>query len=157
MSTFYGTNGISPGCLYDLTLRGAHNDQLTCFSPSGQQGPVSWVRVAKDGSDGEAVIETVVTSPNNSGLYKRHEYRLRDGWQGVLVVTTYRNAGKDMRKGTVDGGGFKPNGDTLGFPLTTKVSVDEARALLDRHAAAKAAAAPVAAPTGEPKAKAKKK
>ena len=102
MSTFYGTNGISPGCLYDLTLRGAHNDQLTCFSPSGQQGPVSWVRVAKDGSDGEAVIETVVTSPNNGGLYKRHEYRLRDGWQGVLVVTTYRNAGTDTRKGTVD-------------------------------------------------------
>ncbi|NDA68692.1 MAG: hypothetical protein EBY09_19010, partial [Verrucomicrobia bacterium] len=52
MSTFYGTNGISPGCLYDLTLRGAHNDQLTCFLPSGQQGPVSWVRVAKDGKDG---------------------------------------------------------------------------------------------------------
>jgi hypothetical protein len=102
MSTFYGTNGISPGCLYDLTLRGAHNDQLTCFSPSGQQGPVSWVRVAKDGKDGEAVIETVVTSPNNGGLYKRHEYRLRDGWQGVLVVTTYRNAGKDTRRGTVD-------------------------------------------------------
>ena len=102
MSTFYGTNGISPGCLYDLTLRGANNDQLTCFSPSGQQGPVSWVRVAKDGSDGEAVIETVVTSPNNGGLYKRHEYRLRDGWQGVFVVTTYRNAGKDTRKGTVD-------------------------------------------------------
>ena len=102
MSTFYGTNGISPGCLYDLTLRGAHNDQLTCFSPSGQQGPVSWVRVAKDGSDGEAVIETVVTSPNNGGLYKRHEYRLRDTWQGVLVVTTYRNAGADTRKGTVD-------------------------------------------------------
>ncbi|KAF0178270.1 MAG: hypothetical protein FD161_2017 [Limisphaerales bacterium] len=102
MSTFYGTNGISPGCLYDLTLRGAHNDQLTCFSPSGQQGPVSWVRVAKDGKEGEAVIEVVVTSPNNGGLYKRHEYRLRDGWQGVLVVTTYRNAGKDSRKGTVD-------------------------------------------------------
>lgn len=102
MSTFYGTNGISPGCLYDLTLRGAHNDQLTCFSPSGQQGPVSWVRVAKDGKDGEAVIEAVVTSPNNGGLYKRHEYRLRDGWQGVLVVTTYRNAGKDTRRGTVD-------------------------------------------------------
>lgn len=102
MSTFYGTNGMSPGCLYDLTLRGAHNDQLTCFSPSGQQGPVSWVRVAKDGSDGEAVIEAVVTSPNNGGLYKRHEYHLRDGWQGVLVVTTYRNAGKDVRKGTVD-------------------------------------------------------
>ncbi|MFA6543537.1 MAG: CehA/McbA family metallohydrolase [Limisphaerales bacterium] len=102
MSTFYGANGITPGCLYDLTLRGAHNDQLTCFSPSGQQGPVSWVRVAKDGRDGEAVVEMVVTSANNGGLYKRHEYRLRDGWQGVFVVTTYRNDGREVRKGTVD-------------------------------------------------------
>ena len=102
MSTFYGTNGITPGCLFDLTLRGENNDQLTIFAPSSQQSFISYVRVAKDGSDGEAVIETVVTSPNNGGLYKRHEYRLRDGWQGVLVVTTYRNAGKDTRKGTVD-------------------------------------------------------
>ena len=45
MSTFYGADGITPGCLYDLTLRGANNDQLTIFSPSHQQGPVSWVRV----------------------------------------------------------------------------------------------------------------
>jgi hypothetical protein len=57
----------------------------------------------------------------------------------------------------VDGGGFKPNGDTLGFPLTTKVPLDEARALLERHAAAKAAVAPAPAPTSEPKSKAKKK
>jgi len=57
----------------------------------------------------------------------------------------------------VDGGGFKPNGDTLGFPLATKIPLDEARALLDRHAAAKAAAAPAPAPASEPKAKAKKK
>jgi hypothetical protein len=54
----------------------------------------------------------------------------------------------------VDGGGFKPNGDTLGFPLATKLPLDEARALLDRHAAAKAT--PASAPA-EPKAKAKKK
>ncbi len=55
----------------------------------------------------------------------------------------------------VDGGGFKPNGDTLGFPLTTKVSLEEARALLEKRAGAKPAAAPAAAT--EPKAKAKKK
>ena len=30
MSTFYGPDGVSPGCLYDLTLRGAANDQLVC-------------------------------------------------------------------------------------------------------------------------------
>jgi hypothetical protein len=102
MSTFYGTNGFTPGCLYDLTLRGAHNDQLTCFAPSGQQGFISWVRVAKEGKEGEAVIETVTTAANNKGLYKRHAYHLRDGWQGVLVVTTYRNEGKETRTGTVD-------------------------------------------------------
>ena len=57
----------------------------------------------------------------------------------------------------VDGGGFKPNGDTLGFPLATKISLDEARALLERHASAKAAITPAPAPASEPKAKAKKK
>ncbi len=91
MSTFYGLDGITPGCLYDLTLRRANNDQLTVFAPSGQRGFVSWVRVAKDGSDGEAVIETVVTAPNNKGVFKRHEYRLRDDWQGIQITTTFRN------------------------------------------------------------------
>ncbi|MEW6306792.1 MAG: CehA/McbA family metallohydrolase [Verrucomicrobiota bacterium] len=102
MSTFYGDNGITPGCLYDLTLRGANNDQITIFSPSSQQGMVSYVRVAKDGKDGEAAVETVVTAANNNGLYKRHEYRLKDGWPGVLIVTTVRNEGREARKGTVD-------------------------------------------------------
>lgn len=97
MSTFYGADGITPGCLYDLTLRGADNDQITIFAPADQRGPVSWVRVAKDGEDGEAVIETVVTAPNNRGIYKRHEYRLRDGWQGVEVVTTFRNESTETR------------------------------------------------------------
>src|SRR5204862_1663837 len=60
MSTFYGAEGITPGCVYDLTLRGANNDQLTVFCPAAQQGSVSWVRVARDGRDGEAVVETVV-------------------------------------------------------------------------------------------------
>ena len=91
MSTFYGANGMTPGCLYDLTLRGTNNDQITVFAPAGQQGPVSWVRVANPGSGGEAVIETVITAPNNGGLFRRHEYRLRDGWHGVLITTTLRN------------------------------------------------------------------
>ncbi|HZN70018.1 MAG TPA: CehA/McbA family metallohydrolase [Tepidisphaeraceae bacterium] len=94
MSTFYGATGITPGCLYDLTLRGRENDQITIFSPASQQGAVSYVRIAGDGRDGDAVIETVVTAANNNGVYRRHEYRLRDGWQGVLVVTTLRNEGK---------------------------------------------------------------
>ncbi len=91
MSTFYGATGITPGCLYDLTLRGANNDQITIFSPAAQQGAVSWVRVGQDGKSGEAVLETAVTAPNNGGLARHHQYRLRDGWQGVLVTTTLRN------------------------------------------------------------------
>src|SRR6187397_585661 len=67
MSTFYGEFGITPGCLYDLTLRGANNDQITVFCPAQQQGPVSWVRVVKDGRDGEAVVETAVTGANHGG------------------------------------------------------------------------------------------
>lgn len=101
MSTFYGDNGITPGCLYDLTPRGSNNDQITVFTPSGQQGPVSFVRIAKTGEDGEAVVETVVSAPGNKGLYKRHEYRLKDGWQGVLITTTMRNEGKTVFKGSV--------------------------------------------------------
>ena len=34
MSTFYGANGITPGCLYDLTPRGRNNDRRrrgACF------------------------------------------------------------------------------------------------------------------------------
>ncbi|HXK94164.1 MAG TPA: hypothetical protein PKV38_10815, partial [bacterium] len=69
-------NAVTPGCLYDLTFRGENNDQLTLFAPSNQQGPVSYVRVVKDGKDGEAVVETVVTAAMNEGLFKCHEYRL---------------------------------------------------------------------------------
>jgi hypothetical protein len=111
MSTFYGAGGITPGCLYDLTFVDQPNDQITIFAPAGQQGPVSWVRVAKDGSDGEAVVETVVTSANNNGLYKRHEYRLQDGWQGLLIVTTLRNESPDAKSG-------KPNDRWTNFSST---------------------------------------
>lgn len=102
MSTFYGATGITPGCLYDLTLRGANNDQLTIFSPAGQMGPVAHVRIVRDGSDGEALIETFVSAPGNNGLSKRHEYRLRDDWQGVLVTTTLRNEGETPLKAATD-------------------------------------------------------
>ena len=91
MSTFYGDTGITPGCVYDLTLRGKNNDQLTCFTPAQQQGSVSWVRVAKDGKDGEAVVECVATAPTRGGVARRHEYRLRDGWSGVSITTVVAN------------------------------------------------------------------
>jgi hypothetical protein len=98
MSTYYGESGVTPGCLYDLTRRGAHNDQITVFSPAQQQGSVSWVRVMKDGSDGEAIVEVVATAPNREGLARRHEYKLRDGWPGVLITTTITNEGGSAKK-----------------------------------------------------------
>ncbi|HWB06340.1 MAG TPA: CehA/McbA family metallohydrolase [Verrucomicrobiales bacterium] len=91
MSGFYGADGQTPGCLYDLCLRGSANDQITIFSPAGQRGPVTWVRIVKDGKDGEAEIETVRTAANNKGLYRRHAWRLRDGMSGVEIETTLRN------------------------------------------------------------------
>ena len=41
MGAFWGANGMTPGCLYDLCIRGSENDQLTIFSPSRQQGEIS--------------------------------------------------------------------------------------------------------------------
>ncbi len=117
MSTFYGANGITPGCLYDLAPRGSNNDQITVFTPSGQQGEVSYVRVLKSGADGEAVVETVVTAALNKGLYKRHEYILKDGWPGVKIVTTMRNEGKTVIKGKVGDRwtNFSKRGNFLGI------------------------------------------
>ena len=100
MSTFYGETGITPGCLYDLAPGGA-NDQLTIFAPTEQQGPVSWVRVAKNGTDGEAAIECVATAPNHDGIAKRHVYSIRDGWQGVLVTSTITNESAVPKKAQV--------------------------------------------------------
>ncbi len=91
MSTFDGPGGETPGCLYDLCPRGSANDQISIFSPLGQRGPVSWVRILKDGKDGEGEIETVTTSTSNKGLYRRHVWRLRDGMEGVEIETTLRN------------------------------------------------------------------
>lgn len=98
MSTFYGEDGITPGCLYDLTLSGADNDQITVFAPCGQRGAINYVRIVADGGEGEAVVEAYVSAAKAGGLSRRHEYRLRDGWQGVLVVTTLANEGAEPKK-----------------------------------------------------------
>lgn len=86
MSTFYGDDGMSPGCLYDLTLRGSANDQLVVYGPVGH-GPVSYVRVV----DGAAAVESVTTAGLNRGLYKAHVYRAEDGHSGLFITTTLRN------------------------------------------------------------------
>ena len=87
MSTFYGDDGISPGLLYDLTLRDADNDQLVAYGPCGH-GPVSYVRAVAGQA---AAVESVTTAALNGGVFKRHEYRVQDGVQGIFITTTLRN------------------------------------------------------------------
>ncbi|MFO1485985.1 MAG: CehA/McbA family metallohydrolase [Verrucomicrobiaceae bacterium] len=90
MSTFYGEDGVTPGAIYDLTLRGASNDQLVIHSPCGH-GPVSYVKIANVKEDGTAAVESVTTAAKNGGVFKRHEYRVKDGVQGVFITTVLRN------------------------------------------------------------------
>jgi hypothetical protein len=114
MSTFYGPKGMSPGCLYDLTLRGAANDQLTAYCPAGY-GPVSYVRIVNGTEKGEAAVEAVTTAASNEGLYKRNEYRVKEGHQGVFITTTLRNeTDKPMQVPTKSAlTRFNSTGDTL--------------------------------------------
>ena len=92
MSTFYGEGNITPGLIYDLTLRDADNDQLVIFCPLEQKGPVNYVRIVADGGPGEeAVIETYTSAAKRGGYSVTQRYRLRDGDQGVLVETIIEN------------------------------------------------------------------
>jgi len=90
MSTFYGEDGVTPGCLYDITLRGANNDQLVVYGPCGH-GKVSYVKIVDSKEKGEAAVESVTTAAKNGGVFKRHEYRVQDGLQGIFITTTLRN------------------------------------------------------------------
>ena len=95
MGAFYGDGNETPGCLYDLTLRDTANDQITIFTPCNQRGPVNYVRVVEAGGEnGAAVIETFVSAAKSGGVEKRHQYRLEDGWQGILIVSTFTNRGE---------------------------------------------------------------
>ena len=96
MSTFYGDGGITPGCLYDLTLRDSDNDQITILAPLDQRGEVSYVRIVpkEEVAANEAAVDTVVTAAVGNGLYKRYRYIVTDGIQGVTILTTLRNEGK---------------------------------------------------------------
>lgn len=92
MGAFYGDGNHSPGCLYDLTLRGEDNDQLTVFSPCVQKGDVTHVRALPD----EGAIEVLITAQTSGLNYDVvHRYRLEDGWNGILITTEFRNHSKE--------------------------------------------------------------
>ncbi len=97
MSTFYGEDGVTPGCLYDFTLRGANNDQLVVYAPCGH-GHVSYVKIVKAKEEGSAAVESVTTAAKNGGVFKRHEYRVKDGVQGIFITTTLRNETEKPQK-----------------------------------------------------------
>jgi hypothetical protein len=97
MSTFYGPDGVSPGCLYDLTLRGAANDQLVVYGPCGH-GAVSYVKTVATKSESEAAVESVTTAAKNGGIFKRNEYRVKDGVQGIFITTILRNESDKAQK-----------------------------------------------------------
>ena len=88
----------TPGSLYDFDLRGEGNDQLTVLRPGQLGGALSWVRVAKDGRDGEGVIEAVRTAAKGEGLEVRHEYRLKSGARTLLISSTYRNQSRAAKE-----------------------------------------------------------
>ncbi len=97
MSTFYGEDGVTPGCMYDLTLRGANNDQLVVYGPCGH-GQVSYVRAVNVKEEGSAAVESVTTAAKNGGVFKRHEYRVKDGVQGIFITTVLRNESDKPQK-----------------------------------------------------------
>ena len=56
------------------------------------------MRVVKDGRDGEAVVECAVTGAKHEGLARYHQYQLRDGWQGLRIITTLVNESAEPKK-----------------------------------------------------------
>lgn len=89
-------NFVTHGVLYDLDLRGEDNDQITAFRPGSAGGEMSWVRVVENVPRG-AAVESVRTAAKGDGLYTRHEYRLENDWQHLLITSTYRNEGRSAK------------------------------------------------------------
>lgn len=98
MGTFWGVNGVTPGCLYDLTLRGKNNDQLTIFSPSKQQGRISYIRI---GDDQKSII-THVSRALSGKITKTHTYTLDDNESGLNIVSKLVNETNEKISGPIN-------------------------------------------------------
>ena len=86
----------TPGCLYDLSVRGSNNDQLTFLGPGSQQGRVSFVRIIEpdDNPLGVPGVRTERTAALGEGRFVQHDYLLGADWAFLAVLSTYRN-GRD--------------------------------------------------------------
>ena len=98
MGAFWGLNGVTPGCLYDLTLRHTNNDQLTIFSPSKQQGKVSYVKI---GEDNKSVI-AFVSQALSGGLTKTHTYTLAEEEYGITITSRLLNTTQGKISGPIN-------------------------------------------------------
>ena len=98
MGAFWGVNGVTPGCLYDLCIKGSNNDQLTIFSPSKQQGRVSYVKPAEDGKS----IITYISPAVSGGLTKKHTYILNEGEYGLTITSELYNASEQKISGPIN-------------------------------------------------------
>ncbi|HVR72871.1 MAG TPA: CehA/McbA family metallohydrolase [Planctomycetota bacterium] len=83
----------TPGCLYDLCVRGSSNDQLTYLGPGGLEGLVSFVRVIgpEENPLGAAGVRAERTVPRGEGRGERHDYLLGEDWTFLAILSTYRN------------------------------------------------------------------
>lgn len=95
MSAFYGDGNHTPGRLYDLTIRGANNDQLTIFTPMSGRGDVNFVRVLPE----EAGIEVFISGAKGAlGIERTHVYSAPDAVQGLLITSQLVNrSDKDQK------------------------------------------------------------
>jgi hypothetical protein len=96
MSTNYAAP--TPGCLYDLCVRGSQNDQLTYLGPGGLEGSVSSVRAIgpAEAPLGASGVRVERTAARGEGRAQRHDYVLHDDWRFLAILSTYRNeADKD--------------------------------------------------------------
>jgi len=99
MSTFYGADGMTPGCLYDLSLLGTDNDQIVAYCPLNQRGKINHVRILDGGGKGKAASIEVFTSAAKSGGFDiRHVYQITDGETGILITSTVTNRSKEAAK-----------------------------------------------------------
>jgi hypothetical protein len=87
----------TPGCLYDLSVRGSNNDQLTCLAPGSLEGWISSVRII-DGEPGRALVRAERSAETGKGLEEVHDYILERGAEHLLVFSSWRNRGSTALK-----------------------------------------------------------
>ena len=74
------------------------------------------MKLAPTKEPGTAAVESVTTAAKNGGIFKRDEYRIKDGAQGLYVTTVLRNETSKAKKVSTksDFTRFENHGDVEG-------------------------------------------